>query len=71
MTQKPKWRARSASDKTDNWPFWYVTDDMPHDRNKLADALDVLGIERNKGAQLFVPRAAAEEIARRLNEASK
>lgn len=36
-----KWRARSASDKTSDWPFWYVTNDEPLDYNSTIDALEI------------------------------
>lgn len=61
-----KWRARSASDKTDDWPFWYVTDDQPENRNKTIDA-----IERRDGvrpAKLpFLLRDDAVELADFMN----
>lgn len=37
-----KWRARSASAKTDDWPFWYVADDDPKDLNKTLEAFEAL-----------------------------
>jgi len=30
------WRARSTSDRTDDWPLWYVTDDADHGTPRAA-----------------------------------
>jgi len=60
------WRARSASDKTDDWPFWYVTDDKPADSNKALECIEaVIGI-RHAGLP-FIPRHIAEELAAAIN----
>ena len=60
------YRARSASNKTDDWPFWYITDDMPPDHNKLVSA-----IARFYGLPLvrlpFVTRGLAETLAMKMN----
>ena len=60
------WRAMSASDSTDEWPYWYVTDDLPLDRNKLIDALECISGKRPVGMP-FVTRAIAECIAKQMN----
>ena len=62
------WRARSASDRSDDWPFWYITDDQPADRNKLLDAIEALTGHRPI-AMPFVPRAMAEQLASAMNAA--
>ncbi len=49
--------ARSASDKTDNWPFWYVTDDGRR---------NVLRFPNAPGA-VFTDRQTAEMIAAKAN----
>jgi len=56
------WRARSASDKTDDWPFWYVTDDKPADSNKTLDCMDALFGCRPVGLPFF-SRKTAEALA--------
>lgn len=50
--------ARSASDRTDDWPFWYVTNDG------RTNALRFPGC----GGAVMTSREVAEEIARRANE---
>lgn len=54
---------RSASDRTDDWPFWMVWDGIV---NVTAETMDALGIPREPGA-VFVSREHAEEIASRFN----
>lgn len=65
--QERAWRARSASDRTDDWPFWYVTDDQPQDSNKTWDALEALTGDRPVGGLPFLPRDMAEAVASILN----
>lgn len=62
----PKWRARSASDKTDDWLSWYLTDDNPPDYNKTLDAIEVFTGKRPIGLP-FLSREAAEDLASFLN----
>ena len=72
MTDVRKWRARSASDKTDEWYFWYLTDDKPADRNKTKEALTIVCKEGAVWPHvLFISRAEAEAIAFVLNELEK
>lgn len=54
--------ATSASDRTDNWPFWMLWDGHV---NVTAPVLRALGHEPN-GA-VFLPRAQAELVARHWN----
>ena len=70
MTDVRKWRARSASDKTDDWGFWYLTDDKPADRNKTREALTLVCKEGALPPHSlpFISRANAEAIAVVLNE---
>jgi hypothetical protein len=64
-----KWRARPASDRTDDWSFWYVTDDQPPDRNKTHEALAaIFGESPLRGALPFLPRESAEILAAKMNE---
>ena len=64
------WRARSASDKSDDWPYWYVTNDSPADYNKTLDALEQITGKRPIGLP-FVSRAQAIEIAKIMNAAQR
>lgn len=61
-----KWRARSASDKTDDWPFWYVTDDQPTDINKTPDAWKTLTGKDWRGLP-FLPKDGALLMVNYLN----
>lgn len=44
--------ARSASDKTDDWPFWFVADEKHGGLNVTGEVCDALGINRAPGANL-------------------
>jgi hypothetical protein len=50
--------ARSASDRTDDWPFWYVTND---------GRTNVLYFP---GGAVLTSRAVAEQIAIKFNQAA-
>lgn len=67
MTHRATFRARSASDRTDDWPYWYVTDDNPHDSNKTADCFEAL-TGRRQVCLPFLSRLAAEKLATLMNE---
>jgi len=70
MMARPIWRARSASDHSDDWPLWYVTDDQPADRNKMLDAVESLCGVRPVYLP-FTSRQNAEAIAKAMNEAAE
>lgn len=62
MADSNRYYARSASDKTNDWPFWYVADKERSDLNvtiKLEPSL--------WGYLPFVPRSVAEELAEKAN----
>jgi hypothetical protein len=61
------WRARSASDKTDDWPFWYVTDDNPKDYNQLHKAVKMATGQGFPPFLPFLPRAYCEALVEKLN----
>ena len=63
------WRARSASDKTDDWPFWYVTNDFPADSNKTLDAIEML-IGKKPVCLPFMAPSLARALAEKMNEAA-
>lgn len=52
--------ARSASDKTEDWPFWFVA-------NQEGLNVTVELVPELRGHQPFLPRADAEQIAERAN----
>ncbi len=52
---KPPYTARSASDKTDDWAYWYVTDNGTH--NRLAF----------ESGAVFTSKEHAIEIAEQAN----
>jgi hypothetical protein len=53
---KGPYTARSASDNTDEWPYWYVTNDG---RTNILEF---------PGGRVFTTRAWAEEIAKDANK---
>jgi hypothetical protein len=53
---KGPYTARSASDNTDEWPFWYVTDDG---RTNILEF---------PGGRVLTTRERAEKIAKDENE---
>lgn len=61
MTE-PRYYARSASDKTDEWPFWYVADRQQSGLN-VTKAL----ASEQVGYLPFVSREAAIKIAETAN----
>jgi hypothetical protein len=50
--------AVSASDRTDDWPFWYVTGEGRGLRNITAEVMDACGLYRRPGQTL-----ASREVA--------
>lgn len=60
---EPRFFARSASDRTDDWPHWYVADRAAAELNVTVQLLPAL-----RGSMPFLPRQAAEELARLANE---
>ena len=71
MTNTPtqgekRYHARSASDRTDDWPFWFVAD---QDQGGLN--VTVALVPEMRGFMPFLPRPIAEELARFANEGDK
>jgi hypothetical protein len=60
--------ARSANDKTDDWPFWFVADSQRGGLNVTAELIRALANSDHKGATL-APRFIAELIAEAANKA--
>lgn len=59
------YKARSASDKTDDWPFWFV---CQADDSRVGGLLNLLRIGDHG---MFTSRKAAEWIATQANEGRK
>lgn len=59
--------ARSASDRTDDWPFWFVADRQRGDVNVTGELADILGIARGPG-QTLTDRGSAAWLAAAANE---
>lgn len=57
-----RYYASSASDRTDDWPFWFVADRNVGGINRTAELMDALGWQRRPGAVL-TDRATAEVLA--------
>lgn len=55
--------ARSASDKTDDWPFWYVADREKGNLNVTVKLEPLL-----EGALPFTSKEYAIRLAKRANE---
>ncbi len=62
-----KYEARSASDKTDDWPFWMVWNGSLNVTGKVAR---LLGYPVKEGA-VFVSRKGAERLAEEANKFMK
>lgn len=62
------WRARSASDKQDDWPFWYVTRDKPNDYNETCFACEMIIGKKLTGLP-FISKELAIALAERMNNA--
>lgn len=66
----PRYFARSASDKDDNWPYWFVADRERGGLNVTADLVRKHINPNHHGATLCIPDFA-REIAALANEAAK
>ena len=58
-----RYQARSASDKTDNWPYWYV-----EDTNKGGLNVTVSLVPELRGRLPFVSQRDAKAVAIAANE---
>ena len=61
-----RYYARSASDRTDDWPFWLVADRRLGGVNQTAEVMDQVGFPRAPG-QVLCDREIAEHVAARAN----
>jgi hypothetical protein len=55
--------ARSASDQTDDWPYWFVADRSRGNLNVTVKLMPELS-----GYLPLLPRDMAEELARAIND---
>ena len=67
MTDR-RYYARSASDRTDDWPFWFVADSSKGNVNVTADIIRQ-HIRPNRKGRVFVPRVLAQDLADMANAA--
>ena len=58
-----RYYARSASDKTDDWPFWFIADNNKGGLNVTVEILPEL-----RGYLPFVPKGMALFLEKKLNE---
>lgn len=63
----PRYYARSASDKTDDWPWWFVADKYRGGLNVTQEVHKLLNLPMEPGAVLCV-RAYAEQLAEEANK---
>lgn len=61
--------AVSASDRTEDWPFWFVAKVNQLRRNVFAEACALAGVERRPGVVLAC-RETAEAVAALANAAA-
>jgi hypothetical protein len=61
-----RYYARSASDKRDDWPFWYVADSQRDGLNVTPELAEALGAPFKPGA-VFCEAWAAVKLAMRAN----
>jgi hypothetical protein len=61
-----RYYARSASDRTDDWPWWFVADKQLGGRNVTQEVHKLLNRPTQPGAVLCV-RAYAEQLAGEAN----
>lgn len=59
--------ARSASDKTNDWPWWFIADKNRGGLNVTGEVFDMLGIPFKLGS-VFTHRLQATEIAELANK---
>lgn len=60
-----RYYARSASDRTEDWPLWFVAD-----REKAGLNVTVQLLPQMRGYMPFLPRRVAEEVAKKNSLAS-
>lgn len=64
-----RYYARSASDKTDDWPFWFVADTSKGGLNVTADLARKIEPETARAGAVFRSQRRAIELAMKANAA--
>lgn len=67
MSNKVRYFARSASDKTDDWPFWFVADKQQGGLNVTNNLLKDAYPETNFKGKVLLTRTEAIELAKIAN----
>lgn len=67
MTGGPRYYARSASDTTDDWPFWFVADYFQGGLNVVGPLMDQLFPGNDRRGRVFLSRYDAESLAAMAN----
>lgn len=62
-----RYYARSASDRTDDWPYWFVADRKRGDVNVTAELVRRIADPNHKGA-VFAPKEICFALAETANE---
>lgn len=65
------WRARSAADYDDKWPFWYLTRDTPQDYNETPVAYSLVTGKKFPPRLPLLPKEWALEMADALNSSAE
>jgi hypothetical protein len=63
----PRYYARSASDRTDDWPWWFVADSKRGGLNDTPEVCELLNRPTQPGATLCA-REYAEQLAEEANK---
>lgn len=66
MTDK-RYHAKSASDKTDDWPFWFVADSQKGGLNVTNSLLKKYGMHPDSPHAMFMDAGGSVELAERAN----
>jgi hypothetical protein len=64
----PRYYARSASDRTDDWPFWFVADSQRGGLNVTNELVREHFPKLHRPGAVFLPREFAEGLAAAVNE---
>lgn len=64
--EEARYYARSGSDRTDDWPFWFVADREQGGLNVTVRVFPAM-----RGCWPFLPRSVAEEVAKYANVATE
>ena len=59
--------ARSASDNTDDWPYWYIAKTSNPRLNVTSEVVKILGLPEEPGAVFFPGPLIAKRIAEAAN----